>query len=454
MSEQAVASGQACVLVYSGDEKKWVAQGPASGLSKVTLYHNPDTNTYRVVGRNLQDKSVVVNSNILRNTTYNKATDAFHQWRDARGVVYGLNFSSKEGAASFAAEVETAIKTLNNPDATRAQMAPPPQRPPPKAPPTHSAPTSTPPGPPPSGPPPTVPPSGPPSGLPPSVPPSGPPPSTTPPPGPPPTTTPPPAGPPPTSVPPKGPPPPGPPPSKPPPAGPPPTVPPAMPASTAVPPPKRERVLSTVGTPQPTQPAVQASIPPPPAPPAAPPPPPSSNSSTGMSKSSSQSSLADQLKRVQLKTSTSSPVEKSPTPKPTFDINNELRGALKARKQAQQQHGQPETTPDVPKQPSPEPKPAPVQMPVPKPKAKVPPATAKKAVPTPAKRLTEETSSDTSSMVDSITQPEQGNVVTREDFIKFTEEIRQELRQQLEQMKTEIINALKTELLGHGSSNV
>ena len=42
------------------------------------------------------------------------------QWRDSRGVVYGLNFGAKESATSFALQVEAAIKHLNNPDGNAA----------------------------------------------------------------------------------------------------------------------------------------------------------------------------------------------------------------------------------------------------------------------------------------------------------------------------------------------
>eukprot|EP01147_Barroeca_monosierra_P003324 gene3324-6008_t len=124
MAEQPVASGQANVLVYDSDQKKWEPQGPEKGKSRVTFYSNPDSNTFRIVGRNLADKSVAVNSNILRNTVYNPANDVFHQWRDARGVVYGLHFSEKDKASAFLDQVEAAIKQLNTPKGAVPPPAP------------------------------------------------------------------------------------------------------------------------------------------------------------------------------------------------------------------------------------------------------------------------------------------------------------------------------------------
>lgn len=44
---------------------------------------------------------VVINCGIIRGLKYNQATATFHQWRDARHV-YGLNFSCREDADSFA----------------------------------------------------------------------------------------------------------------------------------------------------------------------------------------------------------------------------------------------------------------------------------------------------------------------------------------------------------------
>jgi len=44
---------------------------------------------------------VVINCVILKSLKYNQATTTFHQWRDNKNV-YGLNFSSKEDADSFA----------------------------------------------------------------------------------------------------------------------------------------------------------------------------------------------------------------------------------------------------------------------------------------------------------------------------------------------------------------
>ena len=61
---------------------------------------------------------VVINCAILKGLKYNQATATFHQWRDNKQV-YGLNFSSKDDADSFAhamlnaLDVSTVIEQLH-----------------------------------------------------------------------------------------------------------------------------------------------------------------------------------------------------------------------------------------------------------------------------------------------------------------------------------------------------
>lgn len=45
-------------MVYDDALKKWVPSGTSSGLSKVHIYHHTQHNTFRVVGRKLQDHEV------------------------------------------------------------------------------------------------------------------------------------------------------------------------------------------------------------------------------------------------------------------------------------------------------------------------------------------------------------------------------------------------------------
>ncbi|KRT81366.1 hypothetical protein AMK59_5793, partial [Oryctes borbonicus] len=112
-SEQSIASARASVMIYDDGTKKWVPSGTSSGLSKVQIYQHTVQQTFRVVGRKLQNHEVVINCAILKGLKYNQATATFHQWRDNKHV-YGLNFSSKEDADAFARAMFHSLDVLSN----------------------------------------------------------------------------------------------------------------------------------------------------------------------------------------------------------------------------------------------------------------------------------------------------------------------------------------------------
>lgn len=100
-------------MVYDDVQKKWIPSGTSSGLSKVQIYHHQQNNTFRVVGRKLQDHEVVINCSILKGLKYNQATATFHQWRDSKSV-YGLNFSSQQDAEAFARAMMHALEVRSS----------------------------------------------------------------------------------------------------------------------------------------------------------------------------------------------------------------------------------------------------------------------------------------------------------------------------------------------------
>ncbi|CAG0914079.1 unnamed protein product [Notodromas monacha] len=123
-SEQSIASARASVMIYDDGLRKWVPSGTSSGLSKVHIYQHVANCSFRVVGRKLQDHEVVINCSVLKTLKYNQATPTFHQWRDCKQSVYGLNFSSKEDADNFAAAMLHAIQVLNSPPPQAGPGAP------------------------------------------------------------------------------------------------------------------------------------------------------------------------------------------------------------------------------------------------------------------------------------------------------------------------------------------
>ncbi|XP_019494882.1 PREDICTED: ena/VASP-like protein isoform X6 [Hipposideros armiger] len=113
-SEQSICQARASVMVYDDTSKKWVPIKPGQqGFSRINMYHNTASNTFRVVGVKLQDQQVVINYSIVKGLKYNQATPTFHQWRDARQV-YGLNFASKEEATTFCNAMLFALNVMNS----------------------------------------------------------------------------------------------------------------------------------------------------------------------------------------------------------------------------------------------------------------------------------------------------------------------------------------------------
>ena len=53
-----MVSAKASVMIYSDGDKKWLPSGSSPGISKVSIYHHATNNTFRVVGRKLQDMEV------------------------------------------------------------------------------------------------------------------------------------------------------------------------------------------------------------------------------------------------------------------------------------------------------------------------------------------------------------------------------------------------------------
>ncbi|XP_052871520.1 protein enabled [Anopheles cruzii] len=112
MCEQSIIGARASVMVYDDVQKKWIPSGSSSGLSKVQIFYHQQNNTFRVVGRKLQDHEVVINCAIIKGLKYNQATATFHQWRDSK-FVYGLNFSSPQDAEAFARAMMHALDVLS-----------------------------------------------------------------------------------------------------------------------------------------------------------------------------------------------------------------------------------------------------------------------------------------------------------------------------------------------------
>jgi enabled protein len=109
--EDILTSCKATAMIYNDTQKKWIHCAP-NGPAKIQLLFAPETQTYRIVGRQIQDHEVVLNHSISKGLKYNQATPTFHQWRD-QSSVYGLNFSSKLDAQEFGTTMMKILESVN-----------------------------------------------------------------------------------------------------------------------------------------------------------------------------------------------------------------------------------------------------------------------------------------------------------------------------------------------------
>lgn len=56
--EHSITNAKASVMLYDNDRKQWQHSGGTPGLSRVNIYHHPVNNTFRIVGRKLDDHAV------------------------------------------------------------------------------------------------------------------------------------------------------------------------------------------------------------------------------------------------------------------------------------------------------------------------------------------------------------------------------------------------------------
>jgi hypothetical protein len=109
--EDILTSCKATAMIYNDGQKKWV-HCASNGPAKIQLLFCPESQIYRIVGRQIQDHEVVLNHSISKGIKYNQATPTFHQWRD-QSCVYGLNFSSKLDAQDFGTTMMKILESFN-----------------------------------------------------------------------------------------------------------------------------------------------------------------------------------------------------------------------------------------------------------------------------------------------------------------------------------------------------
>ncbi|XP_027194300.2 uncharacterized protein LOC113789015 [Dermatophagoides pteronyssinus] len=93
-------------LMHHYINEKWII----IGQSRIGIYHDSEANTFRIVGRKLDNYDVVANCSINESFCYNKATTTFHQWRDIiDDKVYGVKFINMNDAQLFGETIDKIV---------------------------------------------------------------------------------------------------------------------------------------------------------------------------------------------------------------------------------------------------------------------------------------------------------------------------------------------------------
>ncbi|VIO98849.1 Uncharacterized protein BM_BM10544 [Brugia malayi] len=116
MEESTVAVAMADVMMYDDTTKQWLSPDGSSeaARSQVRILHNVHTNAFRIVATRLQDGHWILNCNVYERLRYKPATPTFHQWRDEKRKVYGLSFMKEEDARLFVKVMTQALSILTS----------------------------------------------------------------------------------------------------------------------------------------------------------------------------------------------------------------------------------------------------------------------------------------------------------------------------------------------------
>lgn len=114
MEERLINQVVGQVMIYDNSTKQWLPAGTSSGLSTVRLFHCVTNNTFRIHGQKLDDgKEVVVDNVITVDDKFNLANDCFVRWHD-KSTFWGINFRHRKGGSEEADSFFESIKQILN----------------------------------------------------------------------------------------------------------------------------------------------------------------------------------------------------------------------------------------------------------------------------------------------------------------------------------------------------
>ncbi|CEF69019.1 WH1/EVH1 domain and Pleckstrin homology-like domain and VASP tetramerisation domain-containing protein [Strongyloides ratti] len=120
MSESILAQATAQIYLFDRSTKRWItpdgldtSNDPQSTnqLAQILLLHHVGRGTFRIVGMQKDGRGIIIETKLFARIKYQKANDMFHQWRDEQKQVFGVNFADHYEASIF---YQNVIKVLNS----------------------------------------------------------------------------------------------------------------------------------------------------------------------------------------------------------------------------------------------------------------------------------------------------------------------------------------------------
>ncbi|GMR58029.1 hypothetical protein PMAYCL1PPCAC_28224, partial [Pristionchus mayeri] len=109
-SESMVATADAEVMQHDSASGQWLSLS-SQRSAIVRLLQNTRSQQFRITAH-LENSQCVLDTRLYFKMHYKCATPMFHQWRDEKKQVYGLNFSSGDQAGNFEGVVRQALEII------------------------------------------------------------------------------------------------------------------------------------------------------------------------------------------------------------------------------------------------------------------------------------------------------------------------------------------------------
>uniref|UniRef100_A0A0N4Z8S9 WH1 domain-containing protein n=1 Tax=Parastrongyloides trichosuri TaxID=131310 RepID=A0A0N4Z8S9_PARTI len=123
MSESILAQATAQIYLFDRTTKRWITpdgidttNDPSSTnqLAQILLLHHAGRRSFRIVGMQRDGRGMIIETKLFARIKYQKANDTFHQWRDEQKQVFGVNFADNYEASIFYQNVIKVLGTIED----------------------------------------------------------------------------------------------------------------------------------------------------------------------------------------------------------------------------------------------------------------------------------------------------------------------------------------------------